>query len=753
MTSKKQVNFLNCLPDQFAAYKSGIELFVSEELALFSSRLESSLLREIATPHGRPSSVTTAINHSASVPEVLSLDGLSHKSKGSDLSKQLISVQVREFHIVDNGSTPAVLYTISSAFAGGYNATVYRMQEDIDVLYNKFGRRAQVARFVVPDVGNSKSLHKSCGQLRAYLLHILRCPAALGNKALFAWFGLDRAFASTKDDEVLMNAFEDVWRLYYSDEERVFTDNPEDALTMYITERVKNANEACFAEVKSQGGQAAELQCIKCVMLYVRQNVCNTWAQWTATAPVLSRKFALLPDGEFADAVDEVLAEAKKPLADAMGAFNGEAVAGVKSMLRVITPLAKAVRHTMREYRPRKQTTFLHLLTAQPGDLADYKFDNLETKLARVKSKVKGALEFAARTYEKELALNVKADGGEDSVNAKLLPFMRKIPTLARALFYLSQPTVMTNFIKNFLLERERLCAAGPTGKAKDSSAIDVFADRMSHVLTFLERDLSFSDSCVKSDFIDEVLSTHDQDKSLPTNSRLSCMLRSFYGMLSRLVALKMQFFVNMTKMFVNTVNDMGLEAVMSLQLRIAMVRSASQTAFLEASAVYERQLMRQIPEMIVELVTAMITVPAKETLVKDKTLNTIALSISRTKDPSFSAFLDVNNLVEMALNAEIRTAVEPTVREWWQVSMNRREYDPARTAAVVNERKKKKHALAQPEPSKEQAVEEKPKKKKKGKKKAAEPEPVPEKEPEPEKEAEPAKEKKKKKKKVAVAA
>jgi len=392
-----------------------------------------------------------------------------------------------------------------------------------------------------------------------------------------------------------------------------------------------------------------------------------------------------------------------------------------------------------------------HLLAQQPGDLADYKFGNLEKKLAQVKAKVKGALEFAVRAYEKDLPLNVKADGGEDCVNAKLLPFLRKIPTLARALFYLSQPAVTATFIKNFLIERERLCAAGPGTKAKDYSAVDIFADRMSRVLSFVERDLSFSDLCIKSDFADELLSTHNQDKSLPNNSRFSYVLRAFYAMLSRLVSLEVQLYVNMTKMFVNTVNDMGLESVMSLQLRIAMVRSASQTAFAEANAVFERQLMRQIPEMLTELMTALLAVPAKEAM--EKNLGTTALAIPRAQDPAFSSFMDIDNLVNIALSVELRTAVEPAVHDWWTVAMNKRAYDAVRTAHAVAERKKRKKP-AKEEKAEEEPVAEKPKKKKKKKaKKAAaeaeaEAEPAAEPEPEAEGAAEPEKKKKKKKKK-----
>jgi len=758
MLGKKQYNFLDCLPEFFAPHKGSIELLVAETLAQFSSRLEPSLLNEIATPHGRPSSVTTSMNRAASIPEALSLDGLPQDNKG-DLSKQLISVQVREFHIVDNDATPSVLYTVTSAFAGGYHATVYRMQQDIDALHKLFGRRAQTEPFTAPAVGDSKALHKSCASLRTYLLRILRCPAAIGNKDVFAWFGLDRAFATTREDEILGNAFDDVWRKYYSDEERLFTDSPEDTLTMYVTGCVKKAHAACFAEVKKQGGQAAEFQSTKCVMLYVRQCVRRTWTQWRASTPVLCRKFALLPDGEFAGVVDEALADAKKPLTEAIAPFTNDAVPAVKAMLGVITPLAKAVRHTMREYRPRKRATMMHLLAAQPGEVAEYKFDNLESKLARVKGKVKGALEFAARTYEKELPLNVKAEG-EDSVNAQLLPFMRKIPTLARAFFYLVQPSVVAAFTKNFLHERERLCAIPPSVKAKDRSPIDVFASRMTHVLSFIERDLSFSDFCVKSDFTDEVFATHHQDGTLPCNSRFAVVLRALYSVLSRLVTLKMQFFVNMTKIFVNTVNDMGLDAVMSPQLRIAMVRSASQTAYVEANAVYERQLARFIPEVLVDLVTALLTTPALEAMEKARTLQSVELAVSRNRDPAFNAFLDVANLVNMAVTCELREAVEKTVTEWWSVSMNHRAYDPARTAAVVAKRKDKKKAMSQEEPAEEEADDggKKKKKKKDKKKKKKKNKEAAEGEEEPdavddEGEGKKKKKKKKKKNKEAVAA
>jgi len=379
----------------------------------------------------------------------------------------------------------------------------------------------------------------------------------------------------------------------------------------------------------------------------------------------------------------------------------------------------------MREYRPSKNATFVTLLSAQPNEVAEYPFDNLDAKLARVKSKVKGSVENAIRTFEKELELNVKAEGGDKCATARLIPFMRKIPTLARACFYLSQPTVMANFMKNFVLERERLCATVPTGKANERSPIDVFADRMSHILTFIERDLSFSDFCVKSDFADEILQTHDRDDSLPNNNRFAIVLRTFFCMLSRLVNLRMQFFVNMTKMFVNTVNDMGLDAVVSQQLRIAMVRSASLTAYNEANSVYERNLVqRQIPEMIVDLAAAMMLVPAKESIADKDTLSAISLAVVRSKDPAFNVFLDVNNLVEFALYSDVHCAVETTVAKWWKNSINNREYDPVRTAAVVNKRKEKKRALAEEAKKKEEeeklkaaasaAVEEKPKKKKK---------------------------------------
>jgi len=758
-TDKRKYNFLECLPEGLAAYKTGIETLVQDELAVFSKRLEQSLLREITAPHSRQS-VTTSMNRSGNIPELLSLDGLRQEGKGSknsDLSKQLISVQVREYHVVDKEATPAVLYTITSAFAGGYHATVYRMQQDIDMLYKLFGRRACVAPFTAPSVGDSKALPKSCATLRTFLLRILRCPPALGNKQLFAWFGLDRAFSSSREDEILSSAFEDVWRLYYSDKERIFSDTPEDMLTLYLTSRIKSEYAATFDSIKNDGGVAGELQAVKCVMFYVRRGVCEMWEQWRASAPVLVRKFALLPEGEFDDAIEDALSSAKKQIADALAPFNKDATAAFKSMFTVLTPLVKAVRHTMREYRPRKQATMTGLLSAQPNEIRDYKFDDLDAKLLRVKSKVKGSVEHAVRTFEKELELNVKAEGGDKSATARLIPFMRKIPTLARACFYLSQPTVMATFMKNFILERERLCASAPNAKAKDRSAIDVFADRMSHVLTFLERDLSFSDFCVKSDFADEILDTHNRDESLPTNSRFAYVLRTFYGMLSRLVSLRMQFFVNMTKMFVSTLNDMGLDAVVSLQLRIAMVRSASLTAYNEASTVYERHLLRQIPDMVTDLATAMMLTPAKEVVTESNVLPALSLAVSRNKDPVFNTFLDVNNLVELALCAELRSAVEATVAEWWKVGMNKREYDPLRTAAAVNKRKEKKAAEESKKKDEEAkqkaaAAEEKPKKKKKKSKAAPAAEPAAE----PaaaDAEPAPAEKPKKKKKKVAVAA
>jgi len=759
-SSKKQYNYLECLPDQLAAYKTRIEAFSQDELNLFSKRLEKGLLRQICSPAGRQS-VTTS-NRSGDIPELLSLDGLRHESKGSkkDLRKQLISVQVREFHIVDQENQPAVLYTVTSAFAGGYHATVYRMQKDIDALYKMFGRRACVAPFTAPAVTDSKSLAKSCASLRKFLLAILRCPAALGNNKLFAWFGLDRAFSSSREDDLLLNAFEDVWRLHYSDNERIFSDSPEDMMTLYLTSRVKEQYAAVFADIRKQGVEY-EMQCIKCIMFYVRRGVCDMWYQWRETARVLVRKFALLPENEFDDALEDALAAVKKQCGEALAPFNGEAIPAMKSLLNFITPLAKAVRHTMREYRPRKNATFAHLLTAQPNEVADYKFENLDKKLSAVKSKVKGALEHSIQKFERDLSLNVKAEGGEKSAAALLIPFMRKIPVLARACFYLSQPTVMTTFMKNFVLERERLCACVPTGNPKDRSPIDAFADRMSQILTFLERDLSFSDFCVKSDFADEILQTHERDKTLPTNGRFSYTLRTFYNMLSRIVTLRMQFFVNMTKMFVNTVNDMGLDTVVSLQLRIAMVRTASLNAYREANLVFERHLFREIPDMVLDLTTAMLITPAMETV--GHVLPGLGLAVARSKDAAFNAFLDVDNLVELALTTEIRSSIEPTVSEWWKVGMNKREYDPARTDAAVAKRKNEQRA--EQEKKKEQEdkkAAEAAKAKKKKSKAAPDPEPVPEKpkkkperqpEKEPEPEPEPEKPKKKAKKKQLVAA
>lgn len=764
---------LAALPEAQAAC---VRACVAAELEVFERRLHTALLREVVrgsdTP---PPSQTTSVRAPGALPEALPLDGLRRDagtarggaapSSTSAPARALVSVQVRGCHVVPEGPGGArtAVYTVAAACAGGYHATVYRRAADAAALHRQLGRRAGAAPFAAPtgtELADTAALARSCTDLRRLLcaLTSAACASAQGSAALLAWLGLDRALAHAHNpaDAALDAAAADVWRAHYSDAGAPRADTPEAAIATHLETCALRAlggsldvgtNSEATTSGATKGTKTTKTKATSpeatatAVHTFTQETAGRVMGKWRARATDLVERVAALPMGAYADALEDALGDAPRAAGAVLAPFLAEALPLLRRVLRVLTPLVKAVRHTVREYRPRVRATLALLLAAPPGTLRGDECDALRDKLARVKAKVKGAADYVAHTYLDELALLESDDGAasgggdgsdgsdgdlrksscksskkkskgkgdsgdnhedeyaeyqddQDSfqedqdgysprvMKKRLLALLRKLPTLVSACFYQLQPAVAALFVRHLLAERDRLCAstpAPPSGRGRNPA--DVLAEHLGGVLPLVERDLSFAAACVPADIADEAAAAHRADAALPPSSALAALLRAFHAACARATAQHVRMYANIARIFAAAAAAPPLATATAPAVRAELCATAARRAVAEGVAMLERHAARALPRTLTELGAALLLGPARVGLGAHGPA--LALALGRTADPALRGLLDDAGLVETALVRVLRAAVAPLVRDWL-AALTRRPSDPARTALAV---------------------------------------------------------------------
>ena len=648
MKSRKEPDdALSGLAAPFRAHASCIRACVAAELAVLAPRLRSALLRVITTaPAAQPRSLTTTVPAPGAPPEPLPLDGLprdpaprgcSPGSPGSSSRANThIALDVHHCYTVAGPAGPTPVYAVAAACMGGYHATVYRRGADVAALQRRLGHRARTPAFAAPTgaaLADPAALAASCAELKRLLDKLVRGAAAHDRAAVLAWLGLDRALARTPADAAVDAAFADVWRYHYSDDGPACADTPEAVLAAHLAACATRAVTTTTPAGKGTGTGTTtrttttttavvplDAGAMEQVQAYAQKAAAQALDVWRARAATLMGQFAALPAGAYADAVEDALEGVHDVVREMLAPFLEDAAPLLQRVLRVLTPLVKGVRHTVREYLPRTRATFALLLKPLPAALAagrdprqgnehrKTECDDLHKKLVRVKAKVLGAAEYAACTYrnDPELALGAgvgdsdecdsdkcdsdecdsdsdsarddvsksvyesvcesamddTSEGTSDSgfrvqhVRAQLLGLLGVLPVLVHAWSYQLQPKTIAMFTEYFLVECDRLARDERTRRRGRVRAADVLAERMSSVLPLVERNLVLAAQCAHAHVTNDVLAAHAACAAQPPLSALHALLRAFDAALARATVQHVCMYVNIARIFVGTLAE-----------------------------------------------------------------------------------------------------------------------------------------------------------------------------------------------------